>query len=43
MFWSYLAQDVANKGGFGLWQDLYQQFKALEGPGEGGGSVNEEL
>jgi Rod binding domain-containing protein len=43
MFWSYMAQDVANKGGFGLWQDLYQHFKAMEGADEGGGSVNEEL
>lgn len=43
MFWSYLAQDVANKGGFGLWQDLYQQFQAMEGAGADGGSVNEEL
>jgi Rod binding domain-containing protein len=43
MFWSYLAQDVANKGGFGLWQDLYQQFKAMEGADASGGSVNEEL
>jgi len=43
MFWSYLAQDVANKGGFGLWQDLYEHFKALEGNDAGGGLVNEEL
>ncbi len=43
MFWSYLAQDVANKGGFGLWQDLYQHFQALEGADGGGGLVNEEL
>ncbi|HPC94895.1 MAG TPA: rod-binding protein [Sedimentisphaerales bacterium] len=43
MFWSYLAQDVANKGGFGLWQDLYQQFRAMEGADAGGGSVNEEF
>ncbi len=43
MFWSYLAQDVANKGGFGLWQDLYQQFKVMEGADEGGELVNEEI
>lgn len=43
MFWSHLAQDVANKGGFGLWQDLYQHFKALEGDDVSGGLVNEEL
>lgn len=43
MFWSYLAQDVANKGGFGLWQDLYQHFKALEGDEQGSEFVSEEL
>ncbi len=43
MFWSYLAQDVANKGGFGLWQDLYQQFQAMEGADADAGSVNEEF
>jgi len=43
MFWSYLAQDVANKGGFGLWQDLYQHFQTMDGVDAGGGSVNEEL
>jgi Rod binding domain-containing protein len=43
LFWSYLARDVANKGGFGLWQDLYQHFKALEGDDAGAGFVNEEL
>jgi len=24
IFWLYLAQDIANKGGFGLWKDLYE-------------------
>ena len=24
MFWLYLARDIANKGGFGLWKDLYK-------------------
>jgi len=33
MFWSFLAEDVADKGGFGLWRDLYQQFKDMEGAG----------
>lgn len=31
MFWSFLAEDMADKGGFGLWQDLYQHFKDMEG------------
>ncbi|MHC4570533.1 MAG: hypothetical protein ACYS0C_00455 [Planctomycetota bacterium] len=24
IFWLYLARDIANNGGFGLWKDLYQ-------------------
>jgi Rod binding domain-containing protein len=24
IFWLYLARDIANKGGFGLWKDIYQ-------------------
>lgn len=43
MFWSYLAQDVSNKGGFGLWQDLYEHFNTLDGGAGSGGLVNEEL
>ncbi len=29
IFWMYLAQDIAEQGGFGLWQDIY---KSLAGP-----------
>jgi Rod binding domain-containing protein len=31
MFWLQLAQDVADKGGFGLWKDIYQHIKQMEG------------
>ncbi len=24
IFWLYLARDIANKGGFGLWKDLHE-------------------
>ena len=24
IFWLYLARDMANSGGFGLWKDIYQ-------------------
>ena len=24
IFWLYLARDIANNGGFGLWKDIYQ-------------------
>ena len=36
IFWMYLARDVADKGGFGLWKDIYrllansEQTKAIE-------------
>ena len=43
MFWLHLARDVADKGGFGLWKDIYQHIKQLEGMGDLTGSVNEEL
>jgi len=29
IFWLYLARDIANNGGFGLWKDIY---KFLTGP-----------
>lgn len=30
MFWLYLARDVAERGGFGLWKDIYQFFKDVD-------------
>lgn len=26
LFWLYLAQDIANQGGFGLWKDIYRSL-----------------
>lgn len=43
MFWSFLAEDVADKGGFGLWQDLYQQFKEMDGTDATGASMDKEV
>ena len=43
MFWSFLAEDVADKGGFGLWQDIYQHFKDLEGAEATGEFIDEGL
>lgn len=42
MFWSFLAEDVADKGGFGLWQDLYQHFKDLEGTDNAAGELTDK-
>jgi len=30
LFWMYLAQDIADKGGLGLWKDIYRFFKDME-------------
>ncbi len=36
IFWMYLARDIADRGGFGLWKDVYKfltnsdQTKAIE-------------
>lgn len=44
MFWSFLAEDIADKGGFGLWKDLYQHFKELEGTDNATGELtNKEI
>jgi Rod binding domain-containing protein len=33
IFWLYLARDVANKGGFGLWEDVYRLLTSSDGTG----------
>lgn len=43
LFWLYLAQDVADKGGFGLWQDIYQHFNEIEGAVSAGCSIDRKL
>jgi Rod binding domain-containing protein len=43
LFWSYLAQDVANKGGFGLWHDIYEHFKDIEGRQVSGGLMDKGI
>ena len=30
IFWLYLAQELANNGGFGLWRDIYQSITNSE-------------
>ena len=30
IFWMYLARDVAEQGGFGLWKDIYKSLTGLE-------------
>ncbi|MHC5060030.1 MAG: hypothetical protein ACYTFK_02965 [Planctomycetota bacterium] len=26
IYWSYMAQDIADKGGFGLWKNIYEKM-----------------
>ncbi len=37
IFWLHLAKDIANKGGMGLWKDIY---KSLTGPDQTGKTAN---
>jgi len=43
LFWLYLAQDVADKGGFGLWQDVYRHFQDMDAANAAGESIDREM
>jgi hypothetical protein len=43
LFWLYLAQDVADKGGFGMWQEIYRHFEDIEGARGAGALIDREL
>ena len=43
LFWLYLAQDVADKGGFGVWQEIYRHFEDMEGARAAGALIDREL
>ena len=30
IFWLYLARDIADKGGFGMWKDIYRSLTGSE-------------
>lgn len=32
MFWMYLSQDLADKGGLGLWKDVYNEYGGGQEP-----------
>ncbi len=34
LFWMYLAQDLGDKGGLGLWKDLHRFFTDMKSPAE---------
>ena len=43
IFWLYLARDVADKGGLGLWKDLSQFFTDLQNKSASTQSLDENL
>jgi hypothetical protein len=43
LFWFYLARDAGDKGGFGLWKDIYQHLRQMEGAPNPVESMDEEL
>jgi Rod binding domain-containing protein len=43
LFWLYLARDAADKGGVGLWKDIYQQLQQMDGVPNPAAVLDEEL
>lgn len=43
LFWLHLAQDVADKGGLGLWREIYQNLRHKTAPGAAGEQIDEGL
>ena len=43
LFWLHLAQDVADKGGLGLWKDIYQYLQQMDGTRDTGEIIEEGL
>jgi Rod binding domain-containing protein len=43
LFWLCLARDVADKGGLGLWKEIYQQLPMTGGTPTAADVLNEEL
>jgi len=43
LFWLYLAQDVADKGGIGMWREIYQHFGDIERAPAAGELIDREL
>ena len=36
MFWSFLADEVGSKGGFGLWKNIYKSMSPDQSPAKSG-------
>jgi Rod binding domain-containing protein len=43
IFWLYLARDIADNGGIGLWKDIYQTLMNTESVNPAGNSMDKHL
>ena len=43
LFWMKLAEGIADKGGFGMWKDIYQHFTKLEQADSAAGLLDKNL
>ena len=43
MFWSFLAQDVGQRGGMGIWQEIYGQIRSSASEDDTHGATMEQL
>ncbi len=43
IFWHYLARDIANNGGIGLWEDIYQTLTSTDYVNPAESSMDENL
>ncbi len=43
IFWLYLARDIANNGGLGLWKDIYQTLTNADGVNPAGSTMDRHL
>ena len=43
IFWTYLSQDLANSGGFGMWKNIYQSLADSENNNSVTGLVDKHL
>jgi Rod binding domain-containing protein len=43
LFWLYMAREMANQGGFGLWRDLHQFFEQKGQMTPQGGLVDQKI
>ena len=43
LFWMHLARDVSDKGGLGMWKDIYQSLNRSENTTDSSDILNDQL